>query len=59
MAFTLKRILDNKSTIKYTSHDAEDGMWQFLDGIEIEIDDSVIVSLQEILEYDPSLAKIS
>lgn len=59
MAITLKRILDNKSTIKYISHDAEDGMWQFLDGNEVEIDDSAIVSLQKILEYDPFIAKIS
>ena len=46
--------------ILFVSHDADDGMWQFLCGSnEHTEDDGVIVGLGEIVNLDPGLNEIA
>jgi hypothetical protein len=56
--FTTKFVLKEKSPILKVFHDDE-GDWQFI-GKEIDLkeEDAMVVSLKEILEYDPSLRKV-
>ena len=58
-AITCVHILDEKNPILYVSHDADDGCWQFLCGKEHNIEDSRVVSLQQICEIDKSIKKIA
>lgn len=37
------------------THDADDGMWQFLDGAYVSDDDGAVMWLYQILDYDPSI----
>ncbi|MGP1908404.1 hypothetical protein ACTSEZ_09525 [Metabacillus sp. JX24] len=60
MVITIKQIMDRTQTVLYVSHDKEDGMWQFLDGSMVfDTDDARIVTLEEMIEIDDSLASIS
>lgn len=56
--FTSRFMLNEGSPIVFVSHD-DDGDWQFL-GTESNLseEDAMIVSLGEILEYDPTLLSI-
>jgi len=46
--------------ILFVSHDADDGVWQFLCGEEgHEVADSTVVGLGTICRIDPSLNRIS
>ena len=56
---TTRRILSKKNGILEVWHDADDGMWQFLDGNEIHEGDAVIVSLKEIVTIDSSVNLLS
>lgn len=56
---TTRRILSEKNAILEVWHDADDGMWQFLDGYEIHEEDAVIVGLEEIVAIDPSVNLVS
>ena len=57
--FTTKFVLRDKFPIVYVTHD-EDGDWQFFSGHENITDkDIMIVSLGEIIEYDPSINEVS
>ncbi|MEK3808241.1 hypothetical protein MHB63_17115 [Bacillus sp. FSL H8-0547] len=59
MVITTKEIIDGTKPVLYVSHDKEDGMWQFFDGsMKFDIDCARIVSLEEMLEIDNSLASI-
>jgi len=59
MVITTKKILNKKSPILFVSHDADDGMWQFLDGKEANFDEAMIVGLEEIVNIDNSLNDIA
>jgi len=56
---TLKSILSGGSPIRHVTHDAEDGMWQFLDGATVSEENASIVSLEEITRIDPSLMELA
>ena len=56
---TTRRILSKKNGILEVWHDADDGMWQFLDGNEIHEGDAVIVSLKEIVTIESSVNLLS
>ncbi|MBI5805647.1 DUF2185 domain-containing protein [candidate division TA06 bacterium] len=56
--FTTKDILDFKGHISFVCRDLDDGAWQFLTGKQVDENDAAIVSLQEILEIDPTLIDI-
>lgn len=58
--FTTKYVLEGKE-ITYVTHDADDGAWQFFSDDELESFEEVakIVSLQEILDIDPTLLELA
>ena len=58
-SITCVHILDEKKPILYVSHDADDGCWQFLCGKEHNSEDSRVVSLQQIYEFDKSIKEIA
>ena len=41
--------------ILYACHDEEDGAWQFLAGEPVEEKDVMVVGLEEVVEYDPTI----
>lgn len=55
---TLEKILNRESPVLYVTHDAEDGMWQFLDGDEVNVEDARLLSLMEMVNLDSSLAQL-
>jgi hypothetical protein len=44
---TLRQIIEQGHTIRYVSHDQDDGAWQFLNGEDINTDDARVVALRE------------
>jgi hypothetical protein len=56
---TIKRILHDKGTILYVTHDLDDGSWQFLDGKPVDSSDAIVVSLSTIVNYDVSVVKLA
>lgn len=59
MVITLRGIVNNNIPILSVWHDKEDGMWQFLDSLDVKMEDAVIVALEEIVEMDRSLTEIA
>ena len=55
MVITTKNVIAGIKPVLFVSHDSEDGMWEFLDGEELDENEACIVSLAEILEIDGSL----
>ena len=55
---TTKGILEKQDPILFVTHDADDGMWQFLPGFEVDEDDSKVVSLASVIKIDPSLHEL-
>ena len=56
---TCCHIIENGADILYVSHDAEDGMWQFLCGNSHEITDAKLVALEEVFALDNSISRIA
>ena len=56
--FTCCHIIEQSKPILYIKHD-EEGDWQFLCGENHTTEDARIVALQEIINIDPSVSKIS
>lgn len=56
---TLERILRGDSAILLVTHDRDEGGWQFLDGEQVFEEDGVLVSLGEIVHWDPSLERLA
>lgn len=59
MVITTKGILEKRKNILFISHDEDDGIWEFLDGVDVKEEDAAIVSIFEIVEIDPSINFIS
>lgn len=59
MVFTTKRIIDREAIVSLVFHDEEDGMWQFLDGIDTDDNSAAIISISEMVSIDPNLEKIA
>ncbi len=57
MVMTTKNIVSNKKPILSVWHDAEDGMWQFLDGTDVNEEDAMMISLEEIVNIDDTVWK--
>ena len=56
---TCCHIIDNGADILYVSHDAEDGMWQFLCG-EIHMKEQArVISLNEIFKLDNTVSELA
>lgn len=53
---TCNHVLDQGADIVYVTHDADDGMWQFLCGLEEhESEDAKMISLGQISKVDASV----
>lgn len=57
--FSLRDIMEGRRSILYVSHDA-DGDWQFTDGRDSpDPDDAVILSFDEVLRMEPTIAELA
>ena len=56
---TLKRIVDRDAPILFVTHDEDDGAWQFLDGQNVTMEDSAIVSLKYMTTIDPGIIELA
>ena len=54
-----RHVLDKERPIKYISHDADDGMWQFLCGGDHKEEDARIVSLYAAFMLDQSIGQVA
>jgi hypothetical protein len=50
--------MNQRKPIVYVSHDSEDGMWQFHDGSDVEMDDAMVVSLKSMVDLDSTIAEL-
>ena len=57
--FTTTHVVKNKQPILYVFHDSDDGSWQFHYAGNKTEKDSMIVSLEEIFELDPSISELA
>src|SRR5438270_13122245 len=55
----LGRILRGDAPVLLVTHDEDDGSWQFLDGEHVFEHDAAVVSLFEMVQFDPSLAELA
>jgi hypothetical protein len=56
---TVRQIVHGGQPSLLVSHDADDGCWQFLTGGEFEVEDGMVVSLQGMIQRDPSLTELA
>ena len=56
---TLKSIVKGGKPILHVAHDADDGMWQFLDGTTVSEENASVVSLEEITRIDPTVMELA
>ena len=56
---SLRQIVDGETSILSVSHDADDGMWQFLQWDTPSEEDAVIVSLKYIVSLDPKVEELA
>ena len=56
---TLRAIVKNGAPILLVTHDLDDHGWQFLDGRDFKMEDALVVSLSEIVDLDPLIAKLA
>lgn len=56
---TTSRVLERRNPVIYVTHDEEDGMWQFHDGESVSVKEGRIITLEEMLRLDPSVAKLA
>ena len=58
MVITTKAIINGQNDILLVSHDADDGIWEFLDGEEVVEENARIVSIAEMVKIDGSINKV-
>ncbi len=56
---TVRQVTHGGDPILLVTHDADDGMWQFLAGGPAEMADAMIVSLREVFDIDPSIGELA
>ena len=59
VVITTKAIIKREKPIVLVFHDKDDGMWEFLDGEDVDENNSAVVSLYEIVEIDKSLNELA
>jgi hypothetical protein len=59
VTMTVRQITHSGQPILLVSHDADDGMWQFLTGGPFEMADAMLVSLREVYRIDPSIVELA
>lgn len=58
-AMSMTQVIRDGQPILFVSHDAEDGMWQFLSGGTVCMADAMIVGLGEVYELDSSIGELA
>jgi hypothetical protein len=56
---TVRQLFHRGQPILLVSHDADDGMWQFLTGGPVEMADAMIVCLSNVYRRDPSIGELA
>jgi len=56
---TVGEILSGQKPILRVSHDSEDGMWQFLTGGPVSMQDAKLVGLSNIAKLDPTVFELA
>ncbi len=56
---TLKSIAMGGSPVLHVTHDADDGMWQYLDGMTVSEENASVLSLEEITRIDPTVMELA
>lgn len=59
LVITMRSVIEGREPMVYVTHDADDEGWQFLGPSEPILEDAVCVSLQEVLDRDPTVAEVS
>jgi hypothetical protein len=59
VTLTVRQITQGGQAILLVSHDADDGMWQFLTGGPAEMADAMLVSFLYVYQIDPSIAELA
>lgn len=59
MVITTQNIVNGEKAILLVSHDEDDGMWQFLEGEEVKEEETMIISLYEMVKIDPIVNQIA
>ena len=59
MVLTTKDVVIKRCPILFVSHDLDDGMWQFHSNEQVDMNEAMLVSLQEIVTFDFSITNIS
>jgi hypothetical protein len=57
-ALTVRQVTHDGQPILLVSHDADDGMSQFLTGGPVVLADALLVSLREVYRIDPLIAEL-
>ena len=58
-SITTVNVLERRLPIMLVTHDAADGMWQFLCGTTNDDADGRVVGLATVLDLDPSVGELS
>jgi len=56
---TVRQVVRGGAPILLVSHDADDGMWQFLSGNDVETEDAMVVSLRSVFRIDPTIGEVA
>ncbi len=59
VALTVRQITDGTAPILLVSHDADDGMWQFLTGGHVSMSDALLVCLKNVVAMDSSVKDLA
>lgn len=57
--FTMRQVMDGSEPIVLVTHDAEDHGWQFIGRTHASMADAMLVSLEEIVQLDPTLLDVA
>jgi hypothetical protein len=55
----VRQITHGGQPILLVSHDASDGMWQFLTGGPVQMADAMLIGLREVYRIYPSIAELA
>lgn len=58
-SLTVRQVMQKDKAILRVTHDADDGMWQFLTGEAVKMSDAMIVSLESVYLLDPSIGELA
>ncbi len=60
VSISLRSIVEHGAAILFVTREADDGVWQFMDGSEYPREtDARVLSLRHVVEIDPSIEQIA